>query len=129
MVAYNSFATWRNKEAFRRVRLGFEEVGTAAEAAAIQASIETARREEHARALMDAERQVYEQLNANAASGEQQALIAQREDKFSSFLAAQLAAHEELIAARPSPEAATWTMRTAPGANMCRNRPLRAPCT
>ena len=56
VVAYNSFATWRNKEAFRRVRSGFEEAGAAAEAAAIQASIETARRVEHACALMDAKR-------------------------------------------------------------------------
>ena len=75
-------------------------MGAAAEAAAIQASIETARREEHARALMDAERQVYEQLNANAASGEQHALIAQREDESTSFMAAQSAAHEEFNAAR-----------------------------
>ena len=51
VVAYNSFTTWRNEEAFHRVQSGFEE----AEAAAIQASIETARREEHARALMDGE--------------------------------------------------------------------------
>ena len=66
-MAYNSFATWHNEEAFRRVRSGFEEAEVAA---AIQASIETSRREDHARALMDAEWQVYEQLNANAASGE-----------------------------------------------------------
>ena len=101
MVAYNSFATWRNEEAFCQVRSGFEE----AEAAAIQAFIETAQREEHARALMDAERQIYEQLNANAASGEQQTLIAQREDESASFMAAQSAAHEEFNAARARREA------------------------
>ena len=100
VVAYNLFATWCNEEAFRRVRSGFEEAGAAAEAASIQASIETARREEQARALMDAERQVYEQLNANAASGEQPALIAQREDESALFMAAQSVAHEEFNAAR-----------------------------
>ena len=105
MVAYNSFATWRIEEAFRRVRSGFEEAGAAAEANAIQAFNETARRQEHACAIMDAERQVYKQLNANPASGEQQALIAQREDESASFMAAQSAAHEEFNAARERREA------------------------
>ena len=70
MVAYNSFATSRNEESFCWVRSGFEEAGAATEAAAIQASIETARREEHARALMRRAAQL------TAVFGEQQALIA-----------------------------------------------------
>ena len=101
-MAYNSFATWRNEEAFRRVRAGLEDAAAVAKAAAIRASLETARREEHVRALMDAERQVYEQLNANAASEEQQALVARLEGNSASFMAAQRAAHEELNAARAS---------------------------
>ena len=95
VVAYNSFATWRNEEAFRRVRAGLEDAAAAAEAAAIRAFVETARREEQVRALMDAE-----QLNANASSDEQHAFIAYREDESASFMAAQRMAHEEFNATR-----------------------------
>ena len=98
LVAANSFESWRNEQASRQVRLGYEAAGDAVEAAIIQASILTAERDERCRAFMAAERAAYEQLNAQAEEPTQQQLIAQAEDlaDAASRLRAEREAHEEL---------------------------------
>ena len=47
-VAANSFATWRNEEAYRRMKAGLEAAFATLEAAAIERSRESAEKEEHA---------------------------------------------------------------------------------
>ena len=80
VVAWRSFETYRNEGAYHRAMTAFLAANDAAEEAAIKRSLETAELEDRARTLMAAERAVYEQLNSQAASAEQQRLIAQAED-------------------------------------------------
>lgn len=64
MVAANLFESWRNKQASRQVRLGYDAAGDAVEAAIIHASITSAERDKCCQAFMATERAAYEQLNA-----------------------------------------------------------------
>ena len=68
VVAANSFATWRNKEAYRRMKAGLEAAFATLEVAAIKRSRQSAKKEERARSLMAAERTAHEKLNAARAA-------------------------------------------------------------
>ena len=98
VVAANSFESWRNEQASRQVRLGYEAAGDAVEAAIVQASILSVEHDERCRAFMAAERAAYEQLNVQAEETTQQQLIAQAEElaNAASRLRAERKAHEEL---------------------------------
>lgn len=52
----NSFASWRNEEAYRQVRFGFEAMNNVADTAIIHASVESVERDACFRAFMAAER-------------------------------------------------------------------------
>ena len=69
-MAANSFATWHNEEAYRRMKAGLEAAFATLEAAAIECSRESAKKEERARSLMAAERATHEELNAVRAARE-----------------------------------------------------------
>ena len=69
-MAANSFATWRNEEAYRRMKAGLEAAFATLEAAAIERSRESAEKEERARSLLAAERAAHEELNAARAASQ-----------------------------------------------------------
>ena len=80
VVATNSFESWRNEQANRQVRLGYEAAGDTVEAAIIQTSIVTAARDERYHGFVAAERAAYELLNAEAEAAAQQQLITEAEE-------------------------------------------------